>query len=102
MINLFGINHSKTWGDPENFRPSRFLAGRRLINAHKILPFGLGKRICLGESLAKASLFNYFTAIMQQYKIVPADASKLPSSKHVNGFTLSTQEYFVRLEKINE
>ncbi|XP_021957549.2 cytochrome P450 2J6 [Folsomia candida] len=98
-LNLFGIHHSqKTWRDPLNFRPSRFLAGRQLINTNKLLPFGLGKRLCLGEPLAKASLFSYFATIMQQYIIMPANGT--PSTQPVNGFTLSPRPYSIHLEKI--
>ena len=33
-----------TWGDPENFRPERFLDTEgNTINEHKLLTFGIGK-----------------------------------------------------------
>ena len=31
-------------------------------------PFGIGKRICLGESLAKDSIFVFFTMLVQNIK----------------------------------
>ena len=63
------------WGDPEVFRPERFLAkdwedeegvGRaRLVKHERFLPFGFGRRVCMGESLAKAELFIFCVIIMQ-------------------------------------
>ena len=33
----------KFWGDPENFRPERFLdADNNIINSHRVISFGLG------------------------------------------------------------
>ena len=31
-------------------------------------PFGIGKRVCLGESLAKSSIFIFFTMMLQNLK----------------------------------
>jgi len=34
----------KVWGDPENFRPERFLdADNKIINSAKVIAFGLGE-----------------------------------------------------------
>jgi len=43
------------WGDPETFRPERFIdpSTNTLIRHERFMPFGHGKRICMGESLAK-------------------------------------------------
>jgi methyl farnesoate epoxidase/farnesoate epoxidase len=53
------------WGDPEAFRPERFLdpATGSLIRKERFVPFGFGKRVCMGESLAKSELF-LFTSIL--------------------------------------
>jgi cytochrome P450 len=64
-----------------------------------VLPFGFGKRVCLGDTLAKASLFMYFSSILQQFSLVASPTRKIPSKIPVNGFTLSPQEYFVVLSQ---
>ena len=45
------------WGDGTTFRPERFLdcEGRVRRDDH-LIPFSIGKRQCLGETLAKVSL----------------------------------------------
>ncbi|XP_791794.1 cytochrome P450 2C15 [Strongylocentrotus purpuratus] len=71
-VNILYIHHDpKIWGDPEVFRPERFLTedGKALIKHEAYMPFGVGRRICLGEQLAKMELFLFFTNILQQFKI---------------------------------
>ncbi|ODM96155.1 Farnesoate epoxidase [Orchesella cincta] len=58
FTNIYFVHHnSKIWGDPENFRPDRFLSndGKKLVKA--LIPFQSGRRQCLGESLARDTLF---------------------------------------------
>lgn len=53
LVTLFGeaVNTDKTiWNDPETFNPDRFKDNRDFRNL--FLPFGAGKRICAGQSLA--------------------------------------------------
>ena len=51
------------WGeDKDMFRPERFLDqnGELVVDEH-LIPFGIGRRHCPGESLAKIELFQFFT-----------------------------------------
>ena len=36
-----------------------------------MVPFGHGKRICMGESLAKGQLFIFLTAMLQRMEVSP-------------------------------
>jgi len=62
----------KVYPNPRVFDPSRFMKGRK--NEEKgdeithLIPFQAGKRVCLGESLAKMELFIFFTALVSRYK----------------------------------
>lgn len=69
--NLYGIHHDpEIWGDPHTFRPERFITEEGQVKSHKaLLPFGIGKRACLGESLAKDQLFLILTSLVQKFKI---------------------------------
>ena len=83
------------WGDGETFRPERFLDsdGKCKKDDH-LIPFSIGehnsqhfnltcqysgKRQCLGETLAKAELFLFFTGILQQFEIKPEVDGELPT-----------------------
>ncbi len=69
------------WGDPETFRPGRFLADvdgkTKLKKFDRFIPFGFGRRVCMGESLAKAELFIFCVIIMQVW---PAEPFGVPVS----------------------
>ena len=46
-FNYVTLNHDKEiWGDPENFRPERFITNGKLdLSKDKSLPFGAGKSL---------------------------------------------------------
>ncbi|XP_058186615.1 cytochrome P450 81Q32-like [Rhododendron vialii] len=52
MVNAWAIHRdSKVWDDPTSFKPERF-EGRE-VEAHKLMPFGFGRRACPGAGLAQ-------------------------------------------------
>ena len=59
------------WGDPEVFRPERFLNENCKFNPKPnqyFVPFGGGRRVCLGEKLATANSFLIVSGILHQTK----------------------------------
>uniref|UniRef100_A0A182KC90 Cytochrome P450 n=1 Tax=Anopheles christyi TaxID=43041 RepID=A0A182KC90_9DIPT len=64
------------------------------------MPFGQGKRRCLGETLARSCLFTFFVGVMKRFCLVrPADdteeADMEPSLTLKPGITLSAKPYNV-------
>jgi len=101
VLNTYSMHLSDTlWDEPHVFKPERFLDSKTgtVINAHKILPFGLGKRVCLGEVLARATLFSFFTSVLQKYTLEKSSDHPEPSSTPIMGFTLSPESYHVNLK----
>ena len=86
------------WIDPDVFRPERFLSvqGDRVMQHDLFIPFGAGRRRCLGESLAKPAVFLFFSAIMHRFEI-ECEGKELPSLNAVDGITLSPVPYTLRL-----
>jgi len=80
MANIYYIHYNeKIWGDPLNFRPERFLSpdGKDFKKHEAVIPFSVGRRQCLGESLARDTLFLFITNIFQRFTVAHADPSKV-------------------------
>jgi cytochrome P450 len=87
----------KTWGDPENFRPERYLdADGSVTVPEQFIPFSLGRRVCLGESLAKMELFLFLSTMIQKFQLLPANPKELPPLKSVFGVTSAPLPYELR------
>ena len=56
------------FADPLQFRPERFLdADGKFQSDKNVIPFSVGKRQCLGESLARNELFLFLTGVLQNF-----------------------------------
>uniref|UniRef100_A0A4W4DYG1 Cytochrome P450, family 2, subfamily AE, polypeptide 1 n=1 Tax=Electrophorus electricus TaxID=8005 RepID=A0A4W4DYG1_ELEEL len=67
MTNLTAVFTDKEyWKHPETFNPENFLDEEGQFCKHEhFIPFSLGPRVCLGESLARTELFLFFTSLIQ-------------------------------------
>ncbi|CAG5116848.1 unnamed protein product [Candidula unifasciata] len=88
----------KIWGDPENFRPERFIdANGVFIHREELIPFCIGRRMCLGMALARMELFLFLSAMFQRFKFEPADNSGiLPTLKESFGTSCVPQPYKIK------
>ncbi|KAL6483881.1 hypothetical protein MHYP_G00087530 [Metynnis hypsauchen] len=70
MVNITAIMTDKEyWKYPDTFNPENFLDEKgQFCKNDAFLPFSLGPRMCLGESLAKTELFIFFTFLIQRLK----------------------------------
>ena len=104
------------FSDPETFRPERFIdqdgkfVPDPMVNTiillkflkscqlpiFQVIPFGIGKRKCLGETLARMTLFHFMTGIVQRFRITPAPGESL-SEKPMQGLTATTAPFKIIL-----
>lgn len=84
------------WEEPNRFNPSRFIEDGKLIKHEHFVPFGVGKRQCLGESLAKSELFLIFTRLIQQFSFQSCPGHPGPSSDPVPGFIMAPKPFYAR------
>ncbi|XP_034002498.1 cytochrome P450 2J2-like [Trematomus bernacchii] len=81
------------WETPDTFNPEHFLDTEGTFRRRDaFLPFSAGKRVCIGEHLARMELFLMFTVLLQHFTISPVPG-EMPSLDGVLGFTNSPQQF---------
>ncbi|XP_052754988.1 farnesoate epoxidase-like isoform X2 [Galleria mellonella] len=98
LLAIHDLHNSNDWEDPDIFRPERFLKEGSLIQDDKILAFGLGRRRCIGEGLAKSELFMFMTHLLQKFTLKVPDGDPMPSTDPIDGITLSAKPFRVIFE----
>uniref|UniRef100_A0A8C2V0U7 Cytochrome P450 family 2 subfamily W member 1 n=1 Tax=Chinchilla lanigera TaxID=34839 RepID=A0A8C2V0U7_CHILA len=60
------------WATPRQFNPEHFLdSDRHFLKRPAFLPFSAGRRVCVGESLARTELFLLLAGLLQRYHLQP-------------------------------
>ena len=73
MIPLLHAVHMnpELWEEPERFNPERFLSkdGTSMIKPDCFVPFGVGRRSCIGDTLAMSQLLLFFSSLLHSFDI---------------------------------
>lgn len=96
--NLHAVHHNPDiWGDPEKFRPERFLSedGKTVKRNEPLLAFSTGKRVCVGEVMARDEIYLVLTNIVSKYQVLPDPADPKPSIIPTGAFSLEAKPYTV-------
>uniref|UniRef100_A0AC34RFM1 Cytochrome P450 n=1 Tax=Panagrolaimus sp. JU765 TaxID=591449 RepID=A0AC34RFM1_9BILA len=82
------FNNDKYFKNPDKFDPERFLDKTgKFFSPPELIPFGIGKRSCLGEALARMELYLFTANIFNQFKVKPA-YGQLPTDYRINNTTV--------------
>ena len=102
------------WQDPDSFNPDRFIdESGKVIKEERFVPFGIGKkyffliiktliicpsgkRVCIGESLAKTELFIIFTRLLQLFTFEACDGHEKPTTDPMFAFILSPKPFYAK------
>lgn len=95
--NLWSVHRDPTvWEQPDDFNPSRFLDDQgNLLRKECFIPFGIGRRVCMGEQLAKMELFLMFTSLLQAFSFSLPEGLAPPPMHGRFGLTLAPCPYTV-------
>jgi cytochrome P450 len=101
LVNLHSVlKDPHIWSEPDCFRPERFLDESGNISVpEEFIPFSVGRRACLGESLARMELFLYTATLLQKFTISSAEEGTLPSDRGHLGMTFSPLPFKIRLKE---
>ena len=93
MANVLDIHYDpKYWNEPEKFLPERFYDAKTnsYVPNERLIPFLIGKRFCLGQSLAEKEYFLFFTGLMQKFEFSPVKGQPLPGIGIDSGIQVGT------------
>ncbi|KAG5839339.1 hypothetical protein ANANG_G00203970 [Anguilla anguilla] len=73
FVNQWQVNHDPTvWKEPTDFSIERFLDADGIsinkLEAEKVMTFGLGKRRCIGEAIARSEVFLFLAILLQRLR----------------------------------
>ncbi|XP_076636803.1 methyl farnesoate epoxidase [Colletes latitarsis] len=94
LANLKSVHMDKEhWGDPKEFRPERFIdENGQFVDDPWVMPFGLGRRKCLGETAAKSTLFLFAACLFQKLHFKLLEDHPEPCLRGIDGFILAPPE----------
>uniref|UniRef100_A0A8C2ZNS6 Cytochrome P450 2K1-like n=1 Tax=Cyclopterus lumpus TaxID=8103 RepID=A0A8C2ZNS6_CYCLU len=90
---LSSVLHDESeWEEPHSFHPAHFLdKDGKFFKRDAFMPFSAGRRVCVGESLARMELFIFFVSLLQHFRFTPPSGvseDELDLTPRV-GFTLN-------------
>jgi len=86
MTTPYAVHHDPRWfPDPDRFDPDRFSPGRaEAIPRGAYIPFGLGPRVCIGNSFAMLEMTQIAAMLLQRFELLwPAQAPQPKPRLHV-------------------
>ncbi|XP_002736510.1 steroid 17-alpha-hydroxylase/17,20 lyase-like [Saccoglossus kowalevskii] len=103
MTNVWAAHmDEKYWENPELFKPERFLTenGSLKPKQDSFFPFSMGRRVCVGESLAKSEIFLLFATLFQRFSFSKVPGKPLPTLDGAFSFlVLRAPDYEVIVKK---
>ncbi|XP_067655910.1 steroid 17-alpha-hydroxylase/17,20 lyase-like [Haliotis asinina] len=84
--NVWHVHHDESfWKNPFTFDPTRFLDEHGNLlppedeKRQRLLTFGIGKRSCVGEKLARVRIFLALTSLLQNFDLTRDPSEPFPS-----------------------
>ncbi|KTF78368.1 hypothetical protein cypCar_00043766 [Cyprinus carpio] len=95
FTNLTAILTDKEhWKYPDTFNPENFLDDNgHFFKPDSFLPFSMGPRVCLGETLAKTELFLFVTSLLQRIRFSWPPGVKWPDMNGIVSVVRSPEPF---------
>ena len=73
----------------------------RFVKNDRLIPFGIGKRSCMGELLARNEIFLFTVNLVQKLRFLPPSHSPAPSpNNYVANLTTIPHHFYLRFETV--
>ncbi len=78
IVNTLAIHHDPdVFKNPNCFDPTNFLdSNGEVLRTPNFVAFGIGRRVCVGDNLAKRDLFLIATTLLQNFQFLPIPGRK--------------------------
>ncbi|KAK2142505.1 hypothetical protein NP493_4838g00000 [Ridgeia piscesae] len=96
IVNMWAIHRDPDfWSDPHSFNPDRFLddAGNLVHKPSSYMPFSMGRRVCLGKSVAQSSLMLAIPQLMRQFRFSSPSGKEFKLEFEESGFARIPKSY---------
>ncbi|XP_072037043.1 cytochrome P450 2U1-like [Amphiura filiformis] len=100
VSNLYAVMRDPNiFPEPDQFKPERFIDDQgTYFEREEVCPFGVGRRICLGQTLAKMELFVFFTHLLHRYSLVKPEDTPPITFKGTYGTTFAPKPYTIKFD----
>lgn len=72
FLNNYDLNMSEDlWTSPKDFMPERFITDGKILKPDYFLPFGGGRRGCMGYKMVQFVSFSMLASLLKNYTILP-------------------------------
>ncbi|XP_035664827.1 cytochrome P450 2U1-like [Branchiostoma floridae] len=91
MVNLHSLHMDPAyWTDPDWFDLGRFLdaEGNVINKPQSFMPFGGGRRVCLGELVARMELFLFLSTLLQSFTFRTPEGAPPPNTDGIIRLTV--------------
>ena len=86
--------------DPEAFNPDRFINSEgKFQQSEYNVTFGLGKRNCMGKTVALAKLFLFMSGLVQNLRFSLPEDRPMPDMSPQQGFVLGCPAYPICIQE---
>ncbi|OCT85469.1 hypothetical protein XELAEV_18023636mg [Xenopus laevis] len=95
MTNLSSVlKDERVWEKPFQFYPEHFLdRDGKFVKREAFMAFSAGRRVCLGEQLARMTLFLFFTSLLQHFSFQIPDGEPSPREDPVIVYNQIPHDY---------
>ncbi|XP_036150628.1 probable cytochrome P450 304a1 [Monomorium pharaonis] len=86
------------WGDPEVFRPERFLKEDGQLAKDFSLPFSFGHRLCPGETYSRYNIFGTLVLLLQNFNFFFVEGQPSSLEDKDSGIVVLPKDLWIRFE----